>query len=119
MSISSKKDDSEPDEAVYSKITMAVLVLMPTRPDRTTFTVDDEEFDDLPEIVIGTMNMLPTISSDPIPATTASSAASGIASTVEDDKGKAGEEAQVEYVEQGPRRAKWQTQNGKWGIEGL
>lgn len=104
----------KPDQGdISSKLDIAVLVLMPTSPDRTTFKVDDEDYDDLPDVVVGTVELWPTIRSvpDTIPATTAVSSMDELKTNVE--------EVQLEDVREASRPARWQKHDGRWGVEGL
>jgi hypothetical protein len=79
--------------------------------------VDGEEYDELPEMVIGTTELWPMVKA--ATALAPSADASPHDSTQDTDSKHLAEPEQVEYASEEPRRAKWQRHDGKWVVEGL
>jgi hypothetical protein len=98
------------------------LILLPSPPETTTTIIDDEEYDDLPDLAIGTIQLVPMVQVpvDAAPTSTVSNQENHVEAKGE-YKGKVDETVvQVnDVVEDRVRHAQWQTKEKRRVLEGL
>lgn len=117
MNIPPKRDD----EAV-PKLDLAVLVLMPCSPVERRSSDDNDDFDDLPDMVVGMTTLKPMVER------TAAAGSNESNGSIRDGPGegevreKSKDVAEVAHLEHQPdnkRRAQWRRHNHRWVVEGL
>jgi hypothetical protein len=98
------------------ELDLAVIILLPSREGPQRNGNGNDEFDDLPEMVIGTTVFQPVI----YPAMSATSTESVVSNLPEEsDKEKPAEVETVEFAKSLSRRAQWKKENDQWLVEGL